>query len=124
MFWEEEELEGWLSVWFREEEEGSGSVGVGRSERGRLARTGRRGAGGGETGEGEREGSFSLWAESSQSESESLEGVSSGVVGGGWIVRCGMVGLALAVLEVLSETASIRGMSVGRVFITTLDAEK
>lgn len=126
---EEEEGFARLSIWF-EEEEGSGSVGVGRSERGRLARMGLRGAGGGGTGEGEREGSFSLWADDSESESESL-GASSGldvvcgvVVGVRGCVRRGGGGRALCVLKVPSETASVLDMSVGRVFITTLEAEK
>lgn len=39
-------------------------------------------------------------------------------------VRRGADGRALCVLKVPSETASALDMSVGRVFITTLEAEK
>lgn len=118
MFWVEEAAGGGSSV------ESSGSAGVGRSERGRLPRMGLRGGGDG-TGEGEREGSFSLWAE----ESESLSGSSGVVVVDGvvvvmgWSVRCGGVGRALSKLRDVSDSANVRGGRVGRVFITTLEAE-
>ena len=99
---------------------------MGRSERGRLLRVGRRGWGGGGTGEWDSEGSFSLWEEDSESESES--GSEAGaedevVLGAGSSVGRWGGGGEVEELEGVAGGAWVLGVRVGRVFITMLDEE-